>query len=260
MDAENSVQGTYAQNADAYGQFIATPLGTLEQQLFDLSITDCGGLKVLDLGGGTGLRARDALKAGARSVDVVDISREMMAIGQEYEKSINCDRITWYHGDVSKPLDDLLQKPPQDLGPYDMVIANGIFDHAHNAEELETMWYNSAAYLKPGGRLIANRNNPLSTAATTGGKYGVRFTDFRDFPGGFSYRYRTTTTDPLLVFESIALDVYYSGSLEIPRKFFTDFQNVPWEDTPVVKADPEFWKEYLSDPILYIFTARKREE
>jgi hypothetical protein len=66
-------------------------------------------------------------------------------------------------------------------------------------------------------------------------------------------------TDPPLKFESIALDVYFSGSLEIPSKFFRDFQNVPWEETPVVKADPEFWKQYLADPLLYIFTARKRE-
>ena len=73
MDDENAIQGNYDKNADAYDQFIRTRLGTLEQQLFDLSITDCHGLRVLDLGGGTGLRAQDALKAGARAVDVVDI-------------------------------------------------------------------------------------------------------------------------------------------------------------------------------------------
>lgn len=249
MDDENPVQGNYDKNAIAYDQFIRTPLGTLEKQLFDLSIKDCDGLKVLDLGGGTGLRARDALNAHAHEVDVVDISHEMMRIGQEYEKSIGRNSITWYQGDVSKSLDHL------PLGPYDMVIANGIFDHAHNIEELEMMWRNAAAYLKPGGRLIANRNNPLSRSATDG-KYGVVFTDFQYFPGGLSFHYRTTT-DPQLDFESLALDAYSTGSLEIPGKFFKDFQNVPWEETSVVKADPEFWRSYLNDPILYIFTARK---
>lgn len=250
MDADNAVQGNYDRNAEAYDQFISTPLGTLEQQLFDLSIKDCDGLKVLDLGGGTGLRARDALKAGARAVDVVDISLEMMRLGQKHEKSIGRDAITWYHGDVSKSLDHL------PLGPYDMVVANGIFDHAHDVEELEKMWYNAAAYLKSGGCLIANRNNPLSRAAVSG-KYGVTFTDFQDFPGGLSFKYRTTTNPPL-DFQSIALKEYYTGSLEIPEKFFQDFQFVPWEETPLVKADPEFWKSYLSDPILYIFAARKK--
>lgn len=180
---------------------------------------------------------------------MVDISPEMMRLGQEYEKSINRDQITWYHGDASKSLDHL------SLGPYDMVIANGVFDHAHNDQELEMMWRNAAAYLKPGGRLVANRNNPKSKAARDG-KYGVTLSDFTPFPGGLSFRYRMAT-DPPLVFQSFALDSYYTGSLEIPAKFFTDFQNVPWEETPVVKADLEFWKEYLDDPILYIFTARR---
>lgn len=251
MGTESQLQSNYDENANAYDQFITTPLGTLEQQLFDLSIKDCDGLKVLDLGGGTGLRARDALKAHARSVDVVDISPEMMRLGQKYEKSINRDQINWYHGDASKPLDHL------NLGPYDMVIANGVFDHAHNVEELEMMWRNAATYLKPGGRLVANRNNPKSKAAAAG-KYGVTLSDFQPFLGGLSFRYRMATSPPL-VFESYALDVYYTGSLEVPGKFFENFQNVPWEETPIVKADSNFWKEYLDDPILYIFTARKPE-
>lgn len=249
MDAKSPLQSNYDENANTYSQFIATPLGTLEQQLFDLSITDCEGLHVLDLGGGTGLRARDALKAGARSVDVVDISPEMMRLGQKHEESISRKCITWYQADVSKPLDHL------NLGPYDMVVANGIFDHAHNDEELEGMWRNAAAYLRPGGRLVANRNNPLSTASADG-KYGVILNDFQHFSGGFSYHYRMRT-DPPLEFESIALDSYFLGSLDIPSKFFRSFQNVPWEKTPVVKADPDFWASYLADPILYIFTAER---
>jgi SAM-dependent methyltransferase len=107
MAQRDTLQQNYDSNADGYVQLLNTPLGTLEQQLFDLSITDCDGLRVLDLGGGTGLRARDALKAGARTVDVVDISQEMMRQGQQYEKSIGRDCIHWYHGDVSKPLDHL---------------------------------------------------------------------------------------------------------------------------------------------------------
>lgn len=251
MDTEDAIQANYAKNAAAYDQFATLSLGLLEQQLFDLSIKDCDGLKVLDLGGGTGARARDALKAGARVVDVVDISREMMHFGQEYEKSIGRDCINWYHGDASKSLEHL------SLGPYDMVIANGVFDHAHNDEELEMMWHNSAAYLEPGGLVIANRNNPKSPSAAHG-KYGVILKDFEDFAGGFAYRYRMIT-DPPLEFGSLALNSYYRGSLEIPGKFFKDFQTVQWEETPVVKADPEFWKDYLADPILYIFTARRPE-
>lgn len=250
MSTNTSLQTIYDANATAYAQFLSTPLGTLESQLFTLCITNCTGQKVLDLGGGTGLRARDALNAGAEAVDVLDISPEMMRLGQDYEKSIGRDRITWYQGDCSKSLDHL------GLGSFDLVVANGIFDHATSEEELEMMWRNAAAYLKPGGKLIANRNNPRSKAAREG-KYGVVFEDFREFEGGVKYRYRMRT-EPVLEFESYALDVYYGGSLEIPGKFFGEFENVEWRDTEVVSRDMEFWREYLEDPILFIFTARKK--
>jgi SAM-dependent methyltransferase len=49
---------------------------------------DCTGLKVLDVGGGSGLHARKAIDAGATVVDVVDISPEMMRAGQEIETSL----------------------------------------------------------------------------------------------------------------------------------------------------------------------------
>lgn len=248
--SDNSIEQNYATNASGYDQFLSLPLGTLEQELFSLCIKDCHGMKVLDLGGGTGNRARDAIKAVAKDVDVVDISPDMMRLGEEYEKSLGRDIIKWHHGDASKSLEHL------DLGPYDLVIANGVFDHAHNVEELDMMWRNCALYLKPGGMVVANRNNPKSKAAASG-KYGVKLGDFEEFLGGFSYRYRMMT-EPPLEFESTALDAYYTGSLEVPGKYFEGFEDVPWEETEVVKMDVEFWREYLEDPILYIFTARKK--
>lgn len=141
---------------------------------------------------------------------------------------------------------------------YNLFVANGVFDHARNVGELEMMWRNCARFLKLGGRVFANRNNPTSRAARDG-KYGVQLGDFRPLSNGegFSYRYRMLTSPPL-EFESMALDSYHTGSMEIPGKFFEGFENVPWEETEVVKRDPEFWREYLEDPILYIFTARKR--
>ena len=161
---------------------------------------------------------------------MVDISHEMMRIGEKYEKSIGRGRIAWYHADVSNSLDRL------SLGPCDTVIANGVFDHAHDVEELEGMWRNAASCLKPGGQLVANRNNPLSHAAVEG-KYDVTFTDFEEIPGGLSFEYRMMT-EPPLIFESIALEACYMGSLGILKQFFEDFQNFPWQGTPVVKADP----------------------
>ncbi|EME88468.1 uncharacterized protein MYCFIDRAFT_209819 [Pseudocercospora fijiensis CIRAD86] len=132
MTSNSLLVKNYAENADSYDQFSKTSLGQLEQQLFDICICfkDFNGLDVLDLGTGTALRARDALNAGARHVDAVDISAEMIGHGTQYEKSINRNKITWHVADVSKSLDHL------GLKQYDWVIANGIFDHATDAKGL----------------------------------------------------------------------------------------------------------------------------
>ncbi|KAF6791693.1 hypothetical protein CSOJ01_14307 [Colletotrichum sojae] len=258
----NPTQTNYDANAASYAQFPGTPLGQLEAALFTLSIPPCSGMHVLDLGGGTGLRARDALAHGAASADVIDISPAMLSLGKAHEASIGRDAVTWYQADVSRPLDHL-----GPLGPYDMVIANGIFDHAGSVAELEGMWANAAAYLKPGGKVVANWNYPFSRLAREGeeGKYGVVFTDFEDMQekgGGekvVRFHYRTKTV-PALDFQSMALDAYYKQPFEIAGKWFEEFEVVKWEETEVVQKDPEFWKAYLEDPILYIFTARKRRD
>ncbi|KAF2673338.1 hypothetical protein BT63DRAFT_153696 [Microthyrium microscopicum] len=104
--------------------------------------------------------------------------------------------------------------------------------------------------------MIANQNNSLSKSAAHG-KSGVVFTDLEKFTEGLKLPYRTTTNPPL-DFESIALQVHFTGALEIPRKFFEALQNVLWEETPTVMACHDFWKSYLADPILYIFSARKK--
>ncbi|KAK7960493.1 hypothetical protein PG988_011707 [Apiospora saccharicola] len=111
MDDSNSVQTNYDEQAKSYSQFVSTPLGTLEKELFELCIKGCDGKKVLDLGGGTS------------SVDVIDISPEMMRHGQEYEKSIGRDRINWYQADVSKPLEHLNLGGDSGQLPYDMSTA-----------------------------------------------------------------------------------------------------------------------------------------
>lgn len=62
----------HAKQAGRYGQYEHTPNGVLEHQLHDSALGDCAGITVLDLGGGQGLRARQAIDHGAIAVDVVD--------------------------------------------------------------------------------------------------------------------------------------------------------------------------------------------
>lgn len=58
--------------ANAYKQREEFPKDLLEHQLQDAALGDCKGLTVLDIGGGQGLRARQAIDYGAAAVDVVD--------------------------------------------------------------------------------------------------------------------------------------------------------------------------------------------
>lgn len=62
----------HAKQVSRYGQYEHTPNGVLEHQLYDSALGDCTGITVLDLGGGQGLRARQAVDHGASAVDVVD--------------------------------------------------------------------------------------------------------------------------------------------------------------------------------------------
>lgn len=124
------VRADYDKQASLYNVLLKWPFGILESQLFASAIkTDniCNGASVLDLGGGTGLRARQALEAGAARVDVVDISHEMMQVGKMDAQALlgpgESERLRWFHGDVSKALfgdDGVRGLSP----PYDIVLGN----------------------------------------------------------------------------------------------------------------------------------------
>ena len=129
------------------------PMGFFHTQLGAYALGDCTGMTILDLGGGSGLHARTAIDQGATRVDVVDLSPGMMANGISNEARLGReDRIRWYEGDISKPLDKL----PLSEG-YDVTMVNWTFDHAESVQALEAMWENTSAYTKPGGKLISIR-------------------------------------------------------------------------------------------------------
>jgi SAM-dependent methyltransferase len=225
---------------------------------------------VLDLGGGTGLKAREAADAGASAVDVVDLSPEMMRVGQEAEQAgpwRGKDILRWYEGDVTRA--DLVETLPGLRGPYDLVIVAWVFDHAHDRAQLEAMWHNAVVRLKPGtGRLIVVRNGDPRSPAVVGGRYGIRYADHVPIAGGFRFRDQMIRwgggdTNPdqfqiLADYETTALEVMYSGSHEMYHQFgLTDIRIQPYEETAVVRDDPAFWAQFLEKPCLAVVTARK---
>lgn len=247
--------------ADAYSRVEDLPASHIEAQLILAALTPCTNLTVLDLGGGSGLHARRAVDAGAARVDVVDISREMMRAGAEIETSLgrgegDPDRvkIRWIEADLAKPIP--VEAGLQE-GGYDVVMANWLFDHATSEEDLQGMWANVAANLKPGGRFLGVRVRHLDAGFMVPGKYGVQFKEIREIPGGFGYVCGCLTSPP---FEFGCTSMRSTLELDhaIPQALgLADFAVMPPEETEVVKENPEFWADFVKTPNLVVVAARK---
>ncbi|XXG95304.1 hypothetical protein Hte_001565 [Hypoxylon texense] len=256
MASFDQVKKEYDSQASTYGDYTATPLGKLETQLVTSALGDCTGATVLDLAGGTGLRARQVLAQGAASVDVVDLSPEMLRVGQETTDP--AADVRWFAADVSQPLDHL------PLRDYDLVMANWVLDHANSVAELEGMWRNIVGRLRPGGRFVGVRSgDPRSPAVADGAaRYGVTYKGFEDAPGGAGVRFRYVIhLDPPLEFEASSLEVSYSGSTAMHDKFgLRDVRTEPYENAEVVRSDREFWKVFLDQPSLVVVKATKKAD
>ena len=247
------IKDLYDNSASTYNSYVTDlPQGILETQLIASALGDCSGQTVLDLGGGTGARARQAVDAGAISVDVVDITPGMLRAGQAVETSLGRNKINWYEADASRPLDHL------PLQQYDVVMVNWLFDHAANLESLEGMWQNTTKYLKPRGRFIGVRSGNPRAAAYQSGKYGVIYKNLEPFPHGVKL-HCTILTNPPLDFEATLMDVVYTGSTEMHTKYgLEDVQLEPFENAEAVRNNPDFWALYLEQPPMVVVKARKR--
>lgn len=138
-----------------------------------------------------------------------------------------------------------------------MVIVGWTFDHATSMEMLEGMWRNIARYLKPGGRFIYVRSGDPQAPSLVSGELGVVFKDFEKIPGGLKYRYSFNSTS--VDVEGTAMETMYSGSTEMHEKYgFVDFKVQPYEETEVVKENPELWKSFLERPGMAVVTATKK--
>ncbi|TGO89930.1 hypothetical protein BPOR_0087g00220 [Botrytis porri] len=255
MSDYQTLKAEYTDQAHGYDDIALLPSGILETQLLASALGDCTGLEILDLGGGSGLRARQVLDAGAESVDLVDITPGMLQAGQEIEASLGRDKIRWLEADLTEPLGNLLEGRQ-----YDLVMANWLFDHAPSEKALEQMWANVVANLKPGGRFVGVRSGDPRGIVPTTGKYGLRYKDIENIPGGVKMRYVLELESPL-EFEATLMETSYSGSTKMHEAFgLEDIKTERPEDTEVVKKDPEFWSTFLENPGFAVVSARKRHE
>ncbi|EPE35076.1 S-adenosyl-L-methionine-dependent methyltransferase [Glarea lozoyensis ATCC 20868] len=254
MSVLEKVKKDYSTSAITYNDYSNLPSGRLESQLIRIALGDCANLKILDLGGGTGLHARQAIELGADCVDVVDISHEMLQMGRNVEASLNRrDLIRFYEADVSKSITHL----PLRSGGYDVVMANWIFSFAENVDVLEGMFRNIVAYLKPGGRFIGVRDADPWSPALRNGKYGGSCTWIDKIPGGVKYLC-VLHCEPPIEFEGVSLEVIYSGTSEMYERFgLSNITIVPYESAETVQRNPDFWELFLIRPNLAVVQALK---
>ncbi|KAM7197926.1 S-adenosyl-L-methionine-dependent methyltransferase [Naviculisporaceae sp. PSN 640] len=286
-DLESSKK-QYDTFAPVYLSIDQLPASKLETQQILTALGDCTGLHVLDLGGGNGLHAREAVRiANAASVDVVDISREMLLAGQALEathtqETGQASKIRWFEADLSKSLDEqavssLDGKDSEKLRTeegYDIVMANWLFDHATSAECLKAMYANVARYLKPhGGRFLGVRVTKLAVGYLIPGKgkakYGVSFKDVEKMADGLDgWTYQVG-----MVFDPTGqADPFYFGASSMNETLrlkdgeeggvgrevgLSQFWVVPPAEMELVKNDPEFWAEYMEEPYMAVVVARK---
>lgn len=188
MSTVEQVREVCNKSAQSYNDASVLPAVLLESQLIKLAIGDAADLVVLDIGGGSEIHAREAVEAGARRVDIVDLSPEMLKVAEGMEKSLDrkgCMR--FFEADVAKPMDHL----PLDA-EYDIVMANWVFDHAGDVDTLKAMWANISKYLKPGGRFLGIRMADLLGPAASTDKYGLSLKNVKPTPDGFAYTSSST--------------------------------------------------------------------
>ncbi|VUC38220.1 unnamed protein product [Clonostachys rosea] len=254
MSSTEQIEEDYNKSAKSYNDARHVPSITLESQLINMALGDASGLVALDLGGGAGLHAREAIDLGASRVDIVDLSSEMLKVAQDVEDSIGRkDRIRCYEANVAKPMDHL----PLDKG-YDIVMANWVFDHASEIEILEGMWQNIARYLKPGGIFVGVRVADLHGPAASDAKYGVSMQNPKPITGGFTYTTIVHAANPW-EFQGTSLDISCLGSFELHEKYGLEgIQIMPHEEAETVQKDPSFWELWRQRPVFSVVRGTKR--
>jgi ubiquinone/menaquinone biosynthesis C-methylase UbiE len=254
MSTAEQVKEDYDKSAQSYNDASVLPAVLLESQLIKLAIGDATDLVVLDIGGGSGIHAREAVEAGARRVDIVDLSTEMLKVAEGIERSLDRKgRMRFFEANVAKPMDHL----PLDA-EYDIVMANWVFDHAGDVDTLKAMWANISKYLKPGGRFLGIRMADLFGPAASSDKYGISLKNVQPIPDGFAYTCLVHAA-PAWEFDGKTVEMSYSGSLEMHENSgLTDIKVIPYEDTEAVKSDPGYWELWLQRPIFAVVRGTKR--
>eukprot|EP00271_Cylindrocystis_brebissonii_P006500 TRINITY_DN19276_c0_g1_i1.p1 TRINITY_DN19276_c0_g1~~TRINITY_DN19276_c0_g1_i1.p1 ORF type:complete len:586 (-),score=102.93 TRINITY_DN19276_c0_g1_i1:654-2411(-) len=163
------------------------------------------GLRVLDVGAGTGALTPYLYTAGVSDITAVDLSIMMLAELKEKYDEVRC-----WHGDVA----DL----PDEFGPFDIVFFNAMFGNVY--EPLETL--KAAARLsKPGATIVIS--HPLGAAFVEKLRSASPLVVPRGLPDSQQLQELVAGTDGQLQLVELRDEPhYYLARLEVTRSDATD--------------------------------------
>ena len=118
---------------------------------------DLKGLRILDLGCGTGERCKEYIQKGAKSVTGIDISEKMLSIAKEK----NSDPAITY---IRMPMEDLADIE----GGFDLVISSLAM---HYVEDYKGVVKNVHRLLAPKGLFIFSQEHPMVTCHSGGNRW-----------------------------------------------------------------------------------------
>jgi SAM-dependent methyltransferase len=219
-----------------------------EHSMFSL-LPDLSGRSVVDLACGEGIYARELMRAGAAQVVGVDISPEMVALGEQAEASEPMG-VRYVVADVAQV----------ELGDrFDVALCSYLFNYARSRAELRLLVEAVARLVRPGGLVVGCNDYPDNPPAHFDRyrPYGFIKIGASDPSEGDTITYRFFNPDDT-IFE---LDNYFLRTetyrLEFARAGFTSFDWV----MPQVSSEglaafpPGFWDVYLESPPIVSFAA-----
>ena len=144
-DVLSEVRAGYDRWASVYDHD-ANPLQAVRKPRVRAAVGDPRGLRVLDLGCGTGRHALWLAEAGA-TVTAVDFSEGMLA---EARRKPGADAIRFLAHDLHTPL-------PFPDTVFDVVVSGLVLEHLR---ELDAFFAESCRVLRPGGRAVVSAMHP----------------------------------------------------------------------------------------------------
>lgn len=209
------------------------------------------GLRVLDLACGDGIYSREMARRGAKEVVAVDVSGEIVALGEAEEKRQPLG--------VRYMVADAAELP--EIGAFDIVFASYLLNYSTSPEHLRRFCAGISRNLKKSGRLVGFNDNPHNMPQL--------YASYR--PYGFT----KSTTEPRKEGSAVTYTFYNEdGTVFSFDNFFLEpatyervlgesgLQQLQWHEL-VLSPEGEqthgsgFWQAFLDNPPVIGFSAIK---